>query len=323
VNRRKLIGGIAGAAAWPLVASGQQQAIPVIGYLRSTAADFEHLVIAFRRGLNEAGFVEGQNVIVDYRHANGEPNRLPGLVDDLIRRQVAVIAANSIAALAAKAATTAIPIVFATGSDPVRDGLVASLSRPEGNVTGVNFISGLLGAKRLELSRQLVPNLTTVAMLVNPKSIETEAERRDVQEAAQAIGLKLLPLEVTSERELETAFSTAVEREAGTLLVGTGAFLNSHRRKIVALAANHAIPSFYSQAEAVQAGGLISYGASIPDAYREVGIYAGRILRGEKPADLPVIQSAKYELAINLKTAKALGLTVPPSLLARADEVIE
>jgi putative ABC transport system substrate-binding protein len=325
MRRREFVAGLAGAAAWPLAASAQQgtTTIPVVGFVRSTAADFAHLVIAFRKGLNEAGFIEGQNVVIEYRYANNEPNRLPSLVDDLIRRQVAVIIGNSIAALAAKAATAAIPIVFATGGDPVRDGLVASLSRPEGNVTGVNFISGLLGAKRLDLLHQLVPKVTIVAMLVNPNSAETEAERRDVQEAAQVIGQKLLLLEVTSERELETAFLTAVQREAGALLVGTGAFLNSQRERIVALAARHAIASIYSQGEAVLAGGLISYGASIPDAYRQVGIYAGRILRGEKPADLPVIQSTKHELAINSKTAKALGLTLPSSLLTSADEVIE
>jgi putative ABC transport system substrate-binding protein len=323
MRRREFVGLVGGAAAWSFAARAQQAVVPVIGFIRSTAADFAHLVIAFRKGLNEAGFIEGQNVVIEYRYANNEPNRLPSLVDDLIRRQVAVIIGNSIAALAAKAATAAIPIVFATGGDPVRDGLVASLSRPEGNVTGVNFISGLLGAKRLDLLHQLVPKVTIVAMLVNPNSAETEAERRDVQEAAQVIGQKLLLLEVTSERELETAFLTAVQREAGALLVGTGAFLNSQRERIVALAARHAIASIYSQGEAVLAGGLISYGASIPDAYRQVGIYAGRILRGEKPADLPVIQSTKHELAINSKTAKALGLTLPSSLLTSADEVIE
>jgi putative ABC transport system substrate-binding protein len=317
-----LLGGT--AIGWPLVAHGQQRAMPVVGFLRTAlSAPFAHIVTAFRRGLNEAGFVEGQNVAIEQRWTEGQDDLLPALVADLIRRKAAVIVANTPAALAAKAATTTIPIVAVTGSDPVKDGLVASLNRPGGNLTGVVFITGELGAKRLELFRQLVPKATTIAMLANPDTTEGERERRDVPAAAQAIGQQLVVFDVSSGRDIESAFATFVQRKVGGLLVSGGAFLNSNRERIVALAERHGLPAIYPLREYVSAGGLMSYGTSITEAYRQAGIYAGRILKGEKPTNLPVMQSTKFELVLNLKTAKALNLAIPDKVLALADAVIE
>ena len=324
VKRRDFIVFLGGAAAWPLAAWAQQPAMPVIGFLRSTSlADATGLVTAFRQGLKEAGFVDGQNVAIEFRSAEDHVDRLPALVADLLRRPVAVIVGNNNSAIVAKAATATIPIVFATGTDPVQEGLVASLNRPGGNVTGVSFLSGLLGAKRLELLRQLVPKATTIGVLVNPNLPDTEPERRDVQAAALVLGLQLIILDVSSDRDIETAFATFVQRGVSALLVGGGAFLFSNRERIVALAARHSLPAGYNDRDSVVAGGLMSYATSIPDAYRQAGIYTGRILKSEKPADLPVMQATKFEFVINLKTAKTLGLTIPPSILARADEVIE
>jgi putative ABC transport system substrate-binding protein len=261
-------------------------------------------------------------VAIEYRHADGQADRLPALVAELIRRPVAVIVANSIATYAAMRLTT-LPIVFVTGGDPVRDGLVASLNRPGGNVTGVVFFSSQLGAKRLDLLRQLVPEAKSIAILANPNNSNTEAEVKDVQAAALAIGQQLVILEASDERDIETAFATLRQRGAGALFVGSGPLMNSQRERLVALAARHGVPASYPLREFSVAGGLMSYGASQSDAYRQAGIYAGRILRGEKPGDLPVMRSTKFEFVINLKTAKTLGLTVPLSLQAAADEVIE
>jgi putative ABC transport system substrate-binding protein len=317
-----LIGGA--AAAWPLAARAQQSAMPAIGFLRSTSpTDSTPLVTALRDGLKATGFVEGQNVAIEFRYAEGRNDRLPALAADLIHRPVAVIVGNNAAAHAAQAATSTVPIVFAYGGDPVKDGLVASLNRPGGNVTGVVFIQGALGAKRLELLRQIVPKATTIAVLVNPNSPEAMSERSDVQAAALAIGQQLLVLDVSNDRDIETAFATFVQRGANALLVGTGAFTYSHRERIVALAAHHTLPASYGLREFADAGGLMSYAASITEAYRQAGIYAGRILKGEKPANLPVMQSTKFQFVINLKTAKTLGLKISPTLLALTDEVIE
>ena len=318
MRRRDFIKAVAGSSvAWSLAARAQQPAMPVVGFLRSVSlADAADLVTAFRQGLKETGYIEGQNVAIELRSADA-------LVGDLIHRPVAVIVGNLNAALAAKAATTTIPIIFASGSDPVRDGLVASLNRPGGNITGVAFLVTGLGAKRLDLARQLVPKANLIAYLVNPGSVDTEAERRDVQAAAQRLGQQLIILNASSDRDIETSFATFVQRGAGALMVGAGAFLFSNRERLVALAARHALPALYPDPEDATAGGLMGYGPSIVDAYHQVGIYAGRILKGDKPGDLPVMQSTKFDLTINMKTAKTLGLTIPPGVLAIADEVIE
>ena len=325
MRRREFITLLSGAAAaWPLAARAQQSAMPVVGFLRSTpSAPFQNLVVAFGQGLKEEGFVEGQNAVVDYRYADNQIDRLPALVADLIHRPVAVIVGDNISAIVARHATMTVPIVFATGGGAVRNGIVASLSRPGANVTGISFFSGGLGSKRLELLRQLVPRGATIAMLADPDTPTSAAEQMEVQAAAKTIGQQLINLDARSDADIESAFVTIVQRQAGALLVGAGAFLNSRREQIAALAARHELPAMYFSREAVVAGGLMSYGASVTEAYRQAGVYAGRILKGEKPADLPLMRSTKFELVINLKTAKVLGLDVPPTLLARADEVIE
>jgi putative ABC transport system substrate-binding protein len=311
-------------AAWPRAVRAQQSALPVIGFLRTTSfANTLELVTAFRQGLKEAGFVEGQNVAIEFASAEDHADRLPALVTDLIHRPVAVIVGNSISVMAAKAATTTVPIVFTYGGDPVQAGLVTSLNRPGGNVTGVVFFNDVLGSKRLEILHQFVPKATTIAMLLDPSALNTNVERSNVQAAAKEIGLQLVDLDASSDRDIESAFVTFRQRGAGALLAGTGAFLNSNRDRLVALAARYSLPASYVWREAVVAGGLMSYAPSITDAFRQAGIYAGRILKGEKPADLPIMQSTKFEFVINQKTAKALGLETPPALLALADEVIE
>jgi putative tryptophan/tyrosine transport system substrate-binding protein len=325
MRRRAFIALLGGAAAaWPLAARAQQPAMPVVGFLRSgTLTDVPHRVTAFHQGMKETGYVEGQNVAIEYRSDEHQIDRLPLLVADLLRRQVALIVGNTPAALAAKAATTTVPILFMTGVDAVRTGLVASLNRPGGNVTGVSFMSVELGAKQLGLLRELRPGATRIAVLVDPKWPLNELFVSEVQAAASAGGQQLIVLDVSSDGEIETAFTTLVQRGAGALLWGTGGFLLSRRERVVALAARHRIPAIYSWREAVAAGGLMSYAPSNTDAYRQAGIYAGRILKGEKPGDLPVMLPTKFELVINVKTAKALGLEIPDKLLALADEVIE
>jgi putative tryptophan/tyrosine transport system substrate-binding protein len=325
VKRRELIRLLAGAAVWPLAARAQQPAMPVIGFLRDTSlADATHLVAAFRQGLKEAGFVEGQNVLIEYRSAEDQAHPLPALVDDLVRRQVALIVGNTPSSLAAKAVTTTVPIVFVSGNDPVINGLVPSLSRPGGNTTGVSFLSTASATKRLELLRQLAPKAAAIAMLVSSNlAPDTERELRDVQAAAHASRQELIIVEAASDRDIETAFATFAQRGAGALFIGSSPIFNSRRERVAALAVRHALPAAYTLREFATAGGLMSYGTSITDAYRLAGTYASRILKGEKPADLPVQQSTKFDFVINLKTAKALGLTIPDKLLALADEVIE
>ena len=322
MRRREFIAGLGGVAALPFAA--RAQAKPVIGFLRSSSrADATYLVTALRLGLKEAGFVDGQNVTIEVRSADNDLERIRAMAIDLIRRPVTVFVGNLAPALAAKSASSTVPIVFVMGSDPVRDGLVPNLNHPGGNVTGVTFLAGTLGAKRLELLRQFVPKADMIAMLVNPNASNTEEERRNVLAAAQTLGQKLAVFDVSSPGDLEPAFAEAVRRQAGALLVGAGSFMVSNRERVVALAAQHALPANYAWREATEAGGLMSYGPSITAAYHQVGVYAGRILKGEKVGDLPVMQSSKFEFVLNLKTAKTLGLEFHPQLLGLADEVIE
>jgi len=326
MRRREFIALIGAATACPLSARAQQAALPVIGFLSSRGErDSVNVVAAFHDGLKQAGYDESRTVATEYRWAEGQYDRLQALADDLVRSKVSLLVATGgiVSVRAAKAATTTIPIVFVSAGDPVQFGLVASLSRPGGNVTGASLITVALGAKRLELLRELVPSARTIAMLINPDTPDSDPESKDVLTAAGTLGRDIHVITARSQSELEPAFAAVQQMQAGALIVGADPFFTSRRAQLVALASRYAIPTIYYWREFVEAGGLMSYGTSIADGYRQAGIYAGQVLKGAKPADLPVVQPTKVELVINLKTAKALSLTVPPTLQARADEVIE
>jgi putative tryptophan/tyrosine transport system substrate-binding protein len=327
MRRRDLITGIAGSmAAWPLAARAQQSAMPVVGFLNPGLPEPSFfLVAAFRDGLKEASYVEGRNVAIEYRWANGDYDQLQTLAAELVRRQVVAIAATggSISARAAKAATTTIPIVFNVGEDPIKLGLVTSFNRPGGNITGVNTLSPALESKRLGLLRELVPQAVIIAVLLNPTNPDADLQRRDILAAATTIGQNLHIFNASNEIDIEAAFAALVQQRADALLVGNDAFLTNRREQIVALAARHAVPAIYSFRSFAESGGLMSYSTSLVEVYRQVGLYIGRVLKGEKPADLPVVQPTKFELVINLKTAKALGVKISDNLLSLADEVID
>jgi ABC-type uncharacterized transport system substrate-binding protein len=326
MRRRAFITLLGGAATWPLAARAQQPAMPVVGFLHAASLDAaDHRLRSFRQGLKDAGFIEGENLAIEYRWAENQLDRLPALATELVRRQVAVIVAgNSSAAFAAKTATTTIPIVFTSPEDPVRLGLVASLARPDGNLTGINWFASELAAKRLELLRELVPGAARVALLVEPANVRiTESTVRDVEAAARAIGLQIRLLNANTSREIDTAFATLASERPDAIFVASSSFFNARRVQLAHWATHRRIPATYPARQYVEAGGLMSYGASLTDASRQMGVYTGRILKGAKPADLPVVQSTKFELVINNQTARMLDLTVPPTLLARADEVIE
>jgi putative ABC transport system substrate-binding protein len=325
LERRDFISLVGGTVvAWPLAARTQQSTMPVVGCLNTGApGPLRQQLAAFTAGLQQDGYVEGQNVAVEYRFAEGRFDRLPALASDLVRRQVAVLVASSAGAFAAKQATTTIPIVFNVGDDPIKTGLVASLNRPGGNLTGVYMFASGLEAKRLGLLHEMVPKATTIAVLINPNYLDAENQLRDVQEAAARLGVQLVVVRADVESDFDAAFATLVQQRAGALLVCASPFFNARRQQLVVLAARHAVPAIYEWRDFVGAGGLMSYGTSLADAYRQAGVYAGRILKGAKPGDLPVVQSTRFEFVINLNTAKALGLEVPPTLSARADEVIE
>jgi putative tryptophan/tyrosine transport system substrate-binding protein len=334
MRRREFIAGLGGAAAWPLVARAQQTTMPVIGFLSTASPDqfadrarpFHPGLRGFRQGLAETGYVEGRNLTIEYRWAEGHNDRLPALAAELVRRQVAVIAApgSTLGALAAKALTTTIPIVFATGVDPVKEGLVASLPRPGGNVTGVTTLGVEVGSKQLQVLHELVPAATALAVLVNPANPPiAEPTTNTMRAAARTLGIELHVLNASTERDLDVVFATLAQLRLGGIVIGPDLFFGSRPQQLAALAFRHAVPAIFYTPEFAAAGGLMSYGGSLTDLYRLAGVYTGRILKGEKPADLPVQQATKVEMAINLKTAKALGLTIPETLLVRADEVIE
>jgi len=325
LHRREVITLLGGAAAWPLAARAQHPAMPVIGFLGVRSPDDTVTLAAFRRGLNEGGFVEGQNVMVEYRWAIGQYDRLPAQAAELVQKPVAVLvsAGGEPAALAAKAATSIIPIVFTIGDDPVKLGLVASYNRPGGNLTGINIFTTTLEAKRLGLLHELVPQAAAIGVLLNANFPAAERQLRDVQGAARAIGLQIHALRANIDREIEVAFETVASQRIAALAVAASPFFTTRRDKIVALAARHAVSTMYTAREYAVDGGLMSYGIDVPDVYRQIGLYAARILKGAKPADLPVLQPTKFELVINLKTARALGLQIPDRLIALADEVIE